>query len=63
MGGWEGGQVGGGGGRIAEGGVYLPLDKDTNSSTVSSVSDRNKLNPQDKSRQSLVAVWYHSHSY
>ena len=26
---------------------------------MSSVSDRNRLNPQDKSRQLLLAVWHH----
>ena len=37
--------------------------QDTDSSAVSSVSDRNRLNPQDMSRQSLAAVWYPSHPY
>ena len=27
---------------------------------MSTVSDKNKLNPQDKLRQWLAAVWYHS---
>ena len=36
------------GGGVAEGELCLPF-------TVSSVSDRNKLNTQDKSRQSLAA--------
>ena len=36
---------------------------DTDSSAVSSVSDRNRLNQQDKLRQSLAAVWHHLHPY
>ena len=35
----------------------------TDSSAVSSVSDRNRLSPQDRSRQLLTAVWHHSHAY
>ena len=37
--------------------------KDTDSNAVSSVSDREGLNAQDRSRQSLAAVWYQSHPY
>ena len=53
----------GGGGRWAAGdGLYFPLGH-TESSAVSSVSDRNRLNLQDESRQLLAAVWHHSHPY
>ena len=55
------GEVGGGGGWVAEGGLYLPLGH--RHGAVSSVSDKNRLNPWDKSRQSLAVVWYHSHPY
>ena len=51
--GQEGSGVGGGKGWVAIGRLYLPLE---HSSAVSSVSDRNRLNPQDKSKQSLAAV-------
>ena len=37
--------------------------EDTDSSAVCSVSDRKGLNPQDRSRQSLAAVWHQSHPY
>ena len=50
-----GGRVGGGVGWIAEGGLYLPLGH-KRQWCVNSVSDRNRLNPQDKSKQSLAAV-------
>ena len=53
--------MGGGGRWVAKGGLYLPLY--TGSSAVSLVSDRNRLNPWDKLRQSLAAVLYHSHPY
>ena len=60
--GWAVGDgVGGGGGWVA--GSGLNLHKDTDSSAVSSVSDRKGLNPQDRSRQSLTAIWYQSHPY
>ena len=39
------------------------LHKDTDSNAVSSVSDRKGLNPQDRSRQPLAAVWHQSHPY
>ena len=61
VGGWYGGGVGGEGGCVAGG--RLNLHKDTDSSAVSSVSDRKGLNPQDRSRQSLAAVWHQSHTY
>ena len=35
----------------------------TDSSAVCSVSDRKGLNPHDRSRQSLAAVWHQSHPY
>ena len=47
---------------VAKGGLYLPLRHRLQWCCVS-ISDRNTLNPQDKSRQSLAAVWYHSHPY
>ena len=51
------GWVGGGWGEwVAGGGLYLPLG--TDNSVVSSFSDKNRLNPQSKSRQSLAAVWH-----
>ena len=37
--------------------------EDTDSSAVCSVSDRKGLKPQDRSRQSLAAVWHQSHPY
>ena len=36
---------------------------DTDSSAVSSISDRNRHNPQDRVRQSLAAIWHHTHPY
>ena len=57
---WAGGRGGGGGGGGGGQGMGgLPLDTDSND--VLSVSDRNRLNPQDRLKQSLAAVWYHSH--
>ena len=56
------GGVGGGGGRAVGGRLNLPY-KDTESSAVSSVSDRKGLNPQDRLRQSSTAVWHQSHPY
>ena len=47
--------------QVAEGGYTF--HQDTDSSGVSSVSDRNRLNSWDKSRQSLAAFWCHSHPY
>ena len=47
MGGWEKGGVGGAGRWVAGGGLYLSLGHRQDSSVVSSVSDRNRLNPQD----------------
>ena len=63
--------IGGGGGRkvgwVERAGGYPEVDesfhKDADSSAVSSVRDRNRLNPWDKSRQSLAAVLFHSHPY
>ena len=37
--------------------------EDTDSSAVCSVSDRKGPNPQDRSRQSLAAVWHQLHPY
>ena len=37
--------------------------EDTDSSAVCSVTDRKGLNLQDRSRQSLAAVWHQSHPY
>ena len=53
---WVGGRVGGGwvGSRRRVKGFH----KDTDSNAVSSVSDRKRLNPQDRSRWSLAAVWH-----
>ena len=34
--------------------------KDTDSSAVISLSDRNEYNSQHRLRQSLAAVWYHT---
>ena len=56
-----GGGMGGRGESVAGGRLYLPLG--TSSSAVFSVSDRNRFNSQDKLRQSLAAVWYHSQPY
>ena len=42
----------GGGGWVAGGGLNLPAYKETDSSAVSLVRDRNRLNPWDKSRPS-----------
>ena len=39
------------------------LYQDTGSSAVFSVSNRNGFSLQDKSKQSLGAVWHHSHPY
>ena len=58
-----GGGVGGGrGGWVAEGGPKPPPG---HRQQYCVLSDRNRLNPWDKSRQSLAAVymWYHSHPY
>ena len=33
------------------------------SSAVSSISDRKRLNPQDRPRQLFGAVWHHLHPY
>ena len=63
--GWVGGWAGGGWGMEGAGGkpeVGQTLHEDTDSSAVCSVSDRKGLNPQDRSRQSLAAVWHQSTS-
>ena len=57
-----GGVWGGGGGEWEAGGGQT-FHEDTDSSAVCSVSDRKGLNPQDRSRQSLAAVWHQSHPY
>ena len=56
-----GGGVGGGEGGQLEAGYTFYYD--TDSSAVSSVSDRNRLNPQDRSRQSLTAAWPVTHPF
>ena len=61
MGGREGGGGVEGAGGKPEAGQTFPVD--TDSSAVCSVSDRKGLNPQDRSRQSLAAVWHQSHPY
>ena len=43
--------------------VGQSFHKGTYSNAVSSVSDIKGLNPQDRSRQSLAAVWHQSHPY
>ena len=56
----EGGLDGGEGGQLEAG---YTLCWDTGSSVVSSLSVRNRHNPQGGSRQLLAAVWHHIHSY
>ena len=41
----------------------LSFHMQTDSSAVSSVSDRKGLNPLDRSTQSLATVWHQSHPY
>ena len=57
----KGGWVGEGWGRQwggwAAGGMLTAV------ATVCSVSDTNSPNPQDRPRQSLAAVWNHTHPY
>ena len=57
-----GGRMGGGGGRVGSR-RRVKASIRTHSNAVSSVSIRKGLNPQDRSRQSLAAVWYQSHPY
>ena len=49
----------GGGGWEAKGGYH----KDTDSSTVCPLSGTSSHNPQDRPRQLLAVVWYHTHPY
>ena len=44
----------------SRGGLRLPLKIQT---AVLCGSDTNSQNPQDKPRQSLAAVWHHTHPY
>ena len=53
----------GGGGRWVALEVGYNLHWDTDSSAVSSVSDRKRLNSHDRLRHSFGAVWHHSHPY
>ena len=39
------------------------LHKDTGSSAVSLLNDRNRLNPQDRLKQLLAAFGHHKHPY
>ena len=43
--------------------VKPSIYKDTDSSAVSSVSDRKGLNPQHRLRQLFAALWHLSHPY
>ena len=36
---------------------------DTGSSAVSSISDRNRHNPQERARKCWAVVWYYTHPY
>ena len=59
---WEESGVGGGGGGSQKQ-VIPSIKTQAVVLHVSSISDRNRHNPQDRPRQSLAAVWHHTHPY
>ena len=68
MGGWAGGVgwvegAGGLKGRVGSRSRVKASMRTKTARAVCSVNDRKGLNPQDRSRQSLAAVWHQSHPY